>query len=115
MPAEAPPGEEKLGTMLGEKQAGNGEDKANLKFKNTVVVGIRISDQDFIRGIDLNEISQENPYIYTLSANQSPLLQRQASTGHNSSTGNILQRSFDRMTAAEFIRSQEEDEMELQR
>ena len=32
-------------------------DKQSLKFKNTVVVGIKLNDLDVIRQIDLNEIS----------------------------------------------------------
>jgi hypothetical protein len=42
---------------------------ANLKFKNTVVVGVKLNEVDIIREIDLNEISQENPFMYTLVPN----------------------------------------------
>ena len=81
---EPPPSNFKMTSSIGGggqiSQALENEDKqqVNLKFKNTVVVGIRIDETDFIRAIDLNEISMENPFIYTLSP--SHMLQRKQTT-----------------------------------
>ena len=87
-----------------------------MKFKNTVVVGIKLNEIDVIRQIDLNEISQENPYIYNLNVAPSYGTQRDPSpsTGHNTSVGNILQRSFDKMTSNDMLRSFDEEVYEQQ-
>ena len=36
------------------------------KFKTTEVVGLQFNDTEFIREVDLNEISDSNPFIYKL-------------------------------------------------
>ena len=36
------------------------------KFKTNEVVGLQFNDTEFIREVDLNEISDSNPFIYKL-------------------------------------------------
>ena len=35
----------------------DGNKQLNLKFKNTVVIGVHLNENDYIREIDLNELS----------------------------------------------------------
>ena len=50
-----------------------GNKQLNLKFKNTVVIGVLLNESDIIREIDLNELSQENPFMHTLTAHTNSL------------------------------------------
>lgn len=37
------------------------------KFKTNEVVGLQFNDNEFIKEVDLNEISNSNPFIYKLN------------------------------------------------
>jgi len=44
------------------------EDSSQITLKNAVVVGIQLNSLDRINSIDMNEISHQDPYVYTLSS-----------------------------------------------
>ena len=45
------------------------EEAENLTtFRNAVVVGVMINDQDSIPSIDMNEISHQDPYVFGISS-----------------------------------------------